>query len=62
MIVLHDSRHRRRSIGCSPSRIFQGDIWQYLASTGLVARIVLLILLFFSVLFLGHHIPQVSAF
>ena len=29
---------------------FQGDIWQYLASTGLVARIVLLILLFFSVL------------
>ncbi len=28
---------------------FQGDIWQYVASTGLVARIVLLILLFFSV-------------
>jgi len=28
---------------------FQGDIWQYLSSTGLVARIVLLILLFFSV-------------
>ncbi|HVB28822.1 MAG TPA: MotA/TolQ/ExbB proton channel family protein [Terriglobia bacterium] len=29
---------------------FQGDIWQYLSSTGLVARLVLLILLFFSVL------------
>jgi biopolymer transport protein TolQ len=28
---------------------FQGNIWQYLASTGLVARIVLLILLVFSV-------------
>ncbi|HKT13118.1 MAG TPA: MotA/TolQ/ExbB proton channel family protein [Terriglobia bacterium] len=28
---------------------FQGDIWQYLSSTGLVARLVLLILLFFSV-------------
>ena len=29
---------------------FQGDIWQYVSSTGLVARLVLLILLFFSVL------------
>ena len=29
---------------------FQGDIWQYVASTGLVARVVLLILLFFSIL------------
>lgn len=29
---------------------FQGDIWQYLSNTGLVARLVLLILLFFSVL------------
>jgi len=29
---------------------FQGNTWQYLASTGLVARLVLLILLFFSVL------------
>jgi len=29
---------------------FQGDVLQYVASTGLVARIVLLILLFFSVL------------
>ena len=28
---------------------FQGDIWQYVSSTGLVARLVLLILLFFSV-------------
>jgi biopolymer transport protein TolQ len=28
---------------------FQGNIWQYVASTGLVARIVLLILLFFSI-------------
>ena len=30
--------------------LFQGNIWQYLSSTGLVARLVLLILLFFSVL------------
>jgi biopolymer transport protein TolQ len=30
--------------------LLQGEVWQYLASTGLVARIVLLILLFFSVL------------
>ena len=29
---------------------FQGEIWQFLSSTGLVARLVLLILLFFSVL------------
>ncbi len=28
---------------------FQADIWQYVSSTGLVARLVLLILLFFSV-------------
>jgi hypothetical protein len=32
---------------------FQGDLSQYLSSTGLVARIVLLIL--------GYHLPQVSA-
>ncbi|MCL5006112.1 MAG: protein TolQ [Acidobacteria bacterium] len=29
--------------------VFQGDVWQYVESTGLVARIVLLILLFFSI-------------
>ncbi len=29
--------------------VFQGEVWQFLANTGLVARIVLVLLLFFSV-------------